>query len=128
MTQFVKNPPAMQGDPSSIPGSGRSPREGHGNPLQYFCMENSMDRGASRAIVHRVAREGPNLVTKPPQEQEAAQRGEGKGEREGNGNVAQPPRVWRSRVCKISMKWLVYSESSRPHSITTQLHQSQQLR
>ena len=34
------------GDPGSIPGSGRSPGEGHGNPLQYSCLENSMDRGA----------------------------------------------------------------------------------
>ena len=35
-----------RGDPDSIPGSGRSPGEGHGNPLQYSCLENSMDRGA----------------------------------------------------------------------------------
>ena len=34
------------GDPSSIPGSGRSPGEGNGNPLQYSCLENPMDRGA----------------------------------------------------------------------------------
>ena len=34
------------GDPGSIPGSGRSPGEGNGNPLQYFCLENSMDGGA----------------------------------------------------------------------------------
>ena len=34
------------GDQGSIPGSGRSPREGHGNPLQYACLENPMDRGA----------------------------------------------------------------------------------
>ena len=34
------------GDPSSIPGSGRSSGEGNGNPLQYYCLENSMDRGA----------------------------------------------------------------------------------
>ena len=34
------------GDPGSIPGSGRSPAEGHGNPLQYSCLKNSMDRGA----------------------------------------------------------------------------------
>ena len=37
-----------------IPGSGRSPGEGHGNPLQYFCLENPMDRGAWRATVHGV--------------------------------------------------------------------------
>ena len=44
----VKNPPANAGDmtdTSSIPGSGRYSGEGHGNPLQYFCLDNSMDRG-----------------------------------------------------------------------------------
>ena len=45
------------GDPGSIPGSGRSPGEGNGNPLQYTCLENSMGRGASWATVHRVAKE-----------------------------------------------------------------------
>ena len=42
----VKNPPANAGDTGSIPGSGRSPGEGNGNPLQYSCLENPMDRGA----------------------------------------------------------------------------------
>ena len=42
------------GDPGLIPGSGRSPREGNGNPLQYSCLKNSMDRGAWRATVHGV--------------------------------------------------------------------------
>ena len=52
---MVKNPPASAGDAgdmSLIPGSGRAPGEGNGNPLQYSCLENSSDRGASRAIVH----------------------------------------------------------------------------
>ena len=40
------------GDPGSIPGLGRSPGEGHGNPLQYSCLENPMDRGAWWAAVH----------------------------------------------------------------------------
>ena len=44
------------GDQGSIPGLGRSPGEGHGNPLQYSCLENPMDRGAWRAIVHGVAK------------------------------------------------------------------------
>ena len=44
------------GDLGSIPGSGRSPGEGNGNPLQYSCLENPMDRGAWRAIVHGVAK------------------------------------------------------------------------
>ena len=53
----VKNPPANAKDArnlSSIPGSGRSSREGIGNLLQYSCLENSMDRGTWQAIVHGV--------------------------------------------------------------------------
>ena len=49
-----------------IPGSGRSPEEGNGNPLQYSRLENSMDRGAWRAIVHGVARVGHDLETETP--------------------------------------------------------------
>ena len=55
---MVKNLPANAGegrDMGSIPGSGRSPGGGHGTPLQYSCLENPMDRGAWRAIVHGVA-------------------------------------------------------------------------
>ena len=44
------------GDPGSIPGSGRSPGEGNGNPLQYSCLENPMDRGAWQATVHEAAK------------------------------------------------------------------------
>ena len=43
------------GDEGSIPGSGRSPGGGHGNPLQYSCLENPMDRGAWGSTVHGVA-------------------------------------------------------------------------
>ena len=46
------------GDLGLTPGSGRSPREGNGNPLQHSCLENSMDRGAWQATVHRVTRVG----------------------------------------------------------------------
>ena len=53
----VKNPPADAGDVGSIPGSGRSPREGNGNPLQYSCQRNPMDRGAWQAAVQGVAKE-----------------------------------------------------------------------
>ena len=53
----VKNRPANAGDVGSIPGSGRSPEGGHGNPLQYSCLGNPMDRGAWRATVHRVAKD-----------------------------------------------------------------------
>ena len=54
----VKNLPANTGDTKdagSIPGYGRCPRAGNGNPLPYSCLENSMDRGAWWATVHRVA-------------------------------------------------------------------------
>ena len=53
----IKNPPANAGDSRDvglIPGSEKSLGVGNGNPLQYFCLENSMDRGAWRAIAHGV--------------------------------------------------------------------------
>ena len=49
----VKNPPANTGDSGSIPGSGRSPGGGNGNPLQYSCLENPTDRRAWWATVHQ---------------------------------------------------------------------------
>ena len=49
------------GDPGSIPGSGRSPGEGNGNPLQYSCLENPMDGGAWQATVHGVAKSRTRL-------------------------------------------------------------------
>ena len=51
----VKASACNVGDLGSIPGSGRSHGEGNGNPLQYSCLENPMDRGAWWAAVHRVA-------------------------------------------------------------------------
>ena len=71
---MIKNPPANAGDAGYvglIPGLGRSPGEGNGNPLQYSCLENPMDRGAWWAIVHGVAKsqtqlsthEGPHIYT-----------------------------------------------------------------
>ena len=53
----VQNPPANTGAMGSIPGSGRSPGEGNGNPLQYSCLENPMDRGDWWATVHVVTKE-----------------------------------------------------------------------
>ena len=56
---MVKNLPANAGgirDTGSIPASGRSPGGGNGNPLQYYCLENPMDRGAWQAKVHMVAK------------------------------------------------------------------------
>ena len=60
----VKNPPANAGgirDVGSIPGLERSPREGNGNPLQYSCLENVMDREAWQAIVHRITKSQTQL-------------------------------------------------------------------
>jgi len=54
------------GDLGSIPGSGRSPGEGNGNPLHYSCLENPTDRGAWQATVYGVTTVGRDLVTKPP--------------------------------------------------------------
>ena len=61
---MVKNPPASAGDitdTSSIPGSGKRPGGGHGNPLQYSCLENPMDKGAWRATVHGVTKNQTGL-------------------------------------------------------------------
>ena len=52
---MVKNLPAKIGDVGLIPGAGRSPGEGNGSPLQYSCLESSMDRGAWGATVHGAA-------------------------------------------------------------------------
>ena len=55
---MVKNPPSNAGEAGNvglIPGLGRSPGGGHGNPLQYSCLENPMDRDAWWATVHGVA-------------------------------------------------------------------------
>ena len=53
---MVNSLPAKAGDTSSIPRVGRPPGEGDDNPLQYSHLENSIDRGARRATVHRVAK------------------------------------------------------------------------
>ena len=52
----IKNLLTNAGDMGSISGSGRSPGEGNGNPLQYSCLENPMDRGACQATAHGVAK------------------------------------------------------------------------
>ena len=62
----VKNPPANTGDARDvglIPRSGRSPGEENGTPVHYFCLENSMDRGAWRAIVNSIATPPPATPT-----------------------------------------------------------------
>ena len=62
--KVVKNPPAnagYSGDVGLIPGSGRYPGEGNSNRLQYFCLENPMDRGVWRATVHGVKKSWTQL-------------------------------------------------------------------
>ena len=68
VAQSVKKLPAMQ-DEGLMPGLGRSPGGGHGNPLQYSYLENPMDRGAWQATVHGVTRVRHNLVTKTQPQQ-----------------------------------------------------------
>ena len=55
-SSMVKNPPANAGDAGSIPGLGRSPGGGNDNPLQYYCLENPMDRGGWWVTVHGITK------------------------------------------------------------------------
>ena len=61
VAQMVKASAYNARDPGSIPGLGRSPGEGNGNPLQYSCLENPMDRGAWQVTVHGVAKSRTRL-------------------------------------------------------------------
>ena len=61
VAQTIKESACNVGDPGSIPGSGRFPGEGNGNPLQYSCLENTMDRGAWWATVHGVTKSWTQL-------------------------------------------------------------------
>ena len=60
---MVMNLAANVRDASSIPGLGRSPGRGHGNPLQYFCLENRQNRGAWQATAHNVTEFDTTEVT-----------------------------------------------------------------
>ena len=62
MAHLVKNPPANAGDSGLIPGLGRFPRDENGNPIQYSCWENPIDRRAWQATVHGVTRVRHDLV------------------------------------------------------------------
>ena len=61
MALVVKNPSANEGEADSIPRLGRCPGGGNGNPLQYSCLENPMDRGALHATVHGAAKSQTRL-------------------------------------------------------------------
>ena len=58
----VKESACNAGDPSSIPGSGRSPGEGNGNPIQYSCLENPMNGEAWQATVHGVKKSHSDMT------------------------------------------------------------------
>ena len=64
VAQTIKESACNVGDPGSIPGSGRFPGEGNGNPLQYSCLENTMGRGAWWATVHGVTKSWTQLSTR----------------------------------------------------------------
>ena len=66
VTQLVKNPPAKKETWVRSLGREDTQEKGNGNPLQYSCLENSMDRGPGQATVCGVARVRRDLVTKPP--------------------------------------------------------------
>ena len=70
MALIVKNLPANAGDTGSISDPRRYPGEGNGNPLQYSCLGNPMDRGAWRATVHGVAKESDRTETTKQQQQQ----------------------------------------------------------
>ena len=64
VSSVLKNPPANAGDirdKGSIPGLGKYPRGGHGNPLQYSCLENPMHREAWRATIHNITKSRTQL-------------------------------------------------------------------
>ena len=61
IAQLIKNLPANAGDLGSIPGLGRAPGGGNGNPLQYSCLENPKDSKARRVTVHKVSKSQTRL-------------------------------------------------------------------
>ena len=66
MVKHLPDYEGNEGDAGLNTGSGRSSKGGNGNPLQYSCLENPMDRGAWQATVHGVTRVRHDLATKPP--------------------------------------------------------------
>ena len=81
----VKNPPASAGDASLIPGSGRHPGEGNGNPLQYSCLEKPMDRSLLGYSPWGLQRVGHDLATNQQQQRTD----EAKADKDGNGVATQ---------------------------------------
>ena len=92
----VKNLPASAGDAGSIPGSGRSPGGGNGNPLQYSCLENSVDRWDWQASVHGVAKSWP--TTEHSRRQESSK---WKPKRDSPSSTAGKNREWKLALASI---------------------------
>ena len=76
---MVKNLPVNAGDSGSIPGWGRSPEGGNGNPIQYYCLGKPMDKELGRATVHGVKRVRRDLATKTATTTHSLNRGEDAG-------------------------------------------------
>ena len=117
VTLVVKNPPANAEDlrdVGSIPGSGRSPGGGHGNPLQYSCLENPMDRGAWRATVHRVAKSQTQLKQLNTHTRKHYKlrltKGYGKKKKNLKGKIG-----YKTAISSIQFSRSVVSDSLRPH-------------
>ena len=122
----VKNLPANAGDTGSIPGLGRSPGRGHGNPPQYSCLENPTDRGAWQATVHRVKKSQTRLKRLNWTELNWSSKGMvGKG----HGSPLQcswlenpvDRGAWWVIVCRIAQSW---TRLKRPGTHSTHTHSS----
>ena len=105
------------GDPGSIPGWGRSPGEGNGNPLQYSCLENPTDRGAWQTTVFGVTRIGHCLVTEPPPHSESDSHSHGRAFRKpdsvGTPRGGSEPDGWTCPWMGPSGKWAVMATGDR---------------
>ena len=110
----------MQGFPSgsvdtgSILGSGRSPGVGNGNPLEYSCLENSMDRGACQATVHGVAKSRPRLSTHALLKEMVSPKGHHGMTSDPLAHLSQPISSTRG-----SMSVLTFSQRHQPHVVLT---------
>ena len=106
---MVKDPPADVGDPGdagSIPGSGKSPGERNGNPLQYSCLGNPKGRGAWRAIVHRVAKEW-DTTELLRRKARGPRKGRGRQDPRTQGNFGK---IWESRASPCSDLLCLFSQ------------------
>ena len=114
---MVKNLPANAGDTEdagSTPGLGRSPGVGNGNPLEYSCLENSMERGACQATVHGVAKSRPRLSTHALLKEMVSPKGHHGMTSDPLAHLSQPISSTRG-----SMSVLTFSQRHQPHVVLT---------